>query len=72
MFLAFVPIKPTLWMMMIPTFGQQLLINQLMREEPVLAMNVIVSVLITLAVSTLLSWMAVWLYKREQILFGRT
>jgi sodium transport system permease protein len=72
MFLAFVPIKPTLWMMMIPTFGQQLLINQLMREEPVLVMNVVVSVLITLAVSVFLSWIAVWLYKREQILFGRT
>jgi sodium transport system permease protein len=72
MFLAFIPIKPTLWMMMIPTFGQQLIINQLMREEPVLTMNVVVSVLITLAITGILSWIAVWLYKREQILFGRT
>jgi len=71
MFLAFVPVKPTLWMMMIPTFGQQLIINQLMREEPVLAINVVVSISITLLLSLVLTAVAVWLYKREQILFGR-
>jgi sodium transport system permease protein len=71
MFLAFVPVKATLWMMMIPTFGQQLLINQLMREEPVLAMNVVVSVTVTLIVSALLTVVAIVLYRRERILFGR-
>ncbi|HLF91395.1 MAG TPA: ABC transporter permease [Anaerolineales bacterium] len=71
MFLAFVPVKPTLWMMMIPTFGQQLLINQLMREEPVLAINVVVSISITLLLSLVLTAVAVWLYKKERILFGR-
>ncbi|NUM46733.1 MAG: ABC transporter permease [Anaerolineales bacterium] len=71
MFLAFVPVKPTLWMMLIPTFGQQLIINQLMREEPVLLMNVVVSVVVTLVVAILLTVVSVALYKREQILFGR-
>jgi sodium transport system permease protein len=71
MFLAFVPIKATLGMMMIPTFGQQLIINQLMREEPVLAMNVVVSVAVTLALSVILTGVVVWLYKQERILFGR-
>ncbi|HNB51897.1 MAG TPA: ABC transporter permease [Anaerolineales bacterium] len=71
MFLAFVPVKATLWMMLIPTFGQQLIINQLMREEPVLAMNVIVSVAVTLTVAGLLTWVAVALYRKERILFGR-
>jgi len=71
MFLAFVPVKATLWMMMIPTFGQQLIINQLMREEPVLTVNVIVSVSVTLVLSVVLSAVAVWLYKQERILFGR-
>lgn len=71
MFLAFVPVKATLWMMMIPTFGQQLLINQLMREEPVLGMNVVVSVTVTLAVAGLLTVVVVALYRKERILFGR-
>ena len=71
MFLAFVPVKPTLWMMMIPTFGQQLIINQLMREEPVLVINVVVSISITLLLSLVLTAVAVWLYKKERILFGR-
>ncbi|MCB9134276.1 MAG: ABC transporter permease [Anaerolineales bacterium] len=71
MFLAFVPVKATLWMMLIPTFGQQLIINQLMREEPVLAVNVVVSVMVTLALSVVLTGVAVGLYKKEQILFGR-
>ncbi len=71
MFLAFVPVKATIGMMMIPTFGQQLIINQLMREEPVLAMNVVVSVAITLVLSVVLTGLAVWLYKQERILFGR-
>ena len=72
MFLTFVPVKATMWMMLIPTFGQQLIITQLLREEPVLAANVAVSVVVTLAVSFLLIWVAVRLYQREQILFGRT
>jgi sodium transport system permease protein len=71
MFLAFVPVKATLWMMMIPTFGQQLIINQLMREEPVLTMNIVVSVAVTLGLSVLLTGVAVVLYKQERILFGR-
>ncbi|GAB4580654.1 MAG: ABC transporter permease [Anaerolineales bacterium] len=71
MFLAFVPVKATLGMMMIPTFGQQLLINQLMREEPVLAMNVVASAAITLILSGVLIALAVWLYRKERILFGR-
>jgi len=71
MFLAFVPVKATLWMMLIPTFGQQLIINQLMREEPVLAMNVVVSVVVTLLLSVVVTGIAVWFYKQERILFGR-
>lgn len=71
MFLAFVPVKPTLWMMLIPTFGQQLIINQLMREEPVLAMNVLLSISITLFAAGLLTLIAIRLYRQERILFGR-
>jgi sodium transport system permease protein len=67
---AFLPIKPGLVYMLIPTFGQQLLINQLMRNEPINPLYVIVSTLATLVVSGVLIAVAVRLYQREQIIFG--
>jgi sodium transport system permease protein len=71
MFLAFVPVRASLWMMLIPTFGQQLIINQVMRQEPVLPLNVVISSVVTVVIALALVWVAVWLYRREQILFGR-
>ncbi len=71
MFLAFLPIKAELWTMLIPTFGQQLLINQLMRGEPVSALNVTVSALVTLAAALVLIFVATRLYEREQVVLGR-
>lgn len=67
--LAFFPVKASLWLMFIPTFGQQLLINQMMRLEPISAWNVIVSVLATMLVSAGITWLAIILYKREKIMF---
>jgi sodium transport system permease protein len=70
--LAFLPVKPALWTMLIPTFGQQILINQVMRGEMVSALNVGVSVAVTLVLAVVLTGVAVRLYQREQILFGKT
>jgi sodium transport system permease protein len=72
MVLAFLPVKPALWTMLIPTFGQQILINQIMRSEPVSAFNVAVSAAVTLVLAVVLVAVAVRLYTREQILFGKT
>jgi sodium transport system permease protein len=69
--LAFMPIKPAIWNMVIPTFGQQLLINQVMRGEPVGALNAAVSALVTLAVGAALLLIAMRLYERETIVLGR-
>ncbi len=69
--LAFLPVKPALWTMLIPTFGQQILINQVMRGEVVSALNVAVSVVVTLVLAVALTGVAVRLYEREQILFGK-
>lgn len=69
--LAFLPVKPALWTMLIPTFGQQVLINQLMRGEVVSALNVAVSAAVTLALAGALAAVAVRLFDREQILFGK-
>ncbi len=69
-FLAFLPTRPDLWKMSIPTFGQQLLINQMLRGEPIESTFVVVSSLVTILAAFILLWVAVYLYRREQILFG--
>ena len=69
--LAFLPVKPALWTMLLPTFGQQILINQVMRGETVSAFNVGLSVVVTLVLAVVLTGVAIRLYEREQILFGK-
>src|SRR5262245_13524738 len=70
--LAFTPVKPALWTMLIPTFGQQLLINQLMRLEPISISNAVISVLMTLLVSIAMTLIAIQLYNREQIVVAKS
>lgn len=69
--LAFLPVKPEVWTMLIPTFGQQVLINQFLRSEPILMNNIIVSALVTLAVSVAITWGAIKFYENERIVMGR-
>jgi sodium transport system permease protein len=69
--LAFMPIKPALWNLAIPTFGQQLLINQVMRGEPLNLLYVAISALVTLVTGAALLLIAIRLYQRESIVFGR-
>jgi hypothetical protein len=57
--------------MLVPTFGQQILINQVMRGEAVSATNVLVSAAVTLLFGAALTFLAVRLYEREQVLFGK-
>lgn len=69
--LAFLPVKPDLWTMLIPTFGQQILINQFLRSEPILASNVAISTVLTLLLSALITWGAIKLYENERIVIGK-
>lgn len=71
MFLAFLPVKPALWAMLIPTFGQQILINQVMRGEAVSALHVAVATAVTVVLGLALTTLVVKLFERERILFGR-
>ncbi len=71
LFLAFVPIKSTLWLMLIPTFGQQLLINQVMRGETLSLLNIVVSAVVTILFGMAFIFIAIRLYHREQVLFGK-
>jgi sodium transport system permease protein len=68
--LAFLPVKPELWTMLIPTFGQQILINQFLRIEPVLGMNILISSLGTLALTVVITCIAIKLYEGERIITG--
>jgi sodium transport system permease protein len=68
--LAFLPVKPALWTMLIPTFGQQILINQYLRAEPISSVNVAVSAGLTLLLSGVITWIAIKLYQGERIITG--
>ncbi|SDH10267.1 sodium transport system permease protein [Roseospirillum parvum] len=68
--MVFVPVNPELWMMAIPTYGQTLLMGQLVRGDPVSTLNVLVAGGATMAVSALLLWLCARLYARETLLWG--
>jgi sodium transport system permease protein len=71
MLLVFVPLKVQLWMMLIPTFGQQLLINQVMRGEALDLLYLAVSMVTTLLMGVALVAVAIRMYSHEQFVFGR-
>lgn len=68
--LAFLPVKPDLWTMLIPTFGQQILVNQLLRSEPIEGMNIFISSLLTILLSVGITYIAIRLYEGERIIKG--
>ena len=70
--LAFFPVKPVLWTMLIPTFGQQILINQFMRLEPVSVSNAVIATVMTLVISAGITLVAIRLYNREQIVIRKS
>ncbi|HEY3345914.1 MAG TPA: hypothetical protein VGJ97_13350, partial [Anaerolineaceae bacterium] len=69
-FLAFLPIKATVWTMTIPAFSQALLINQVMRGEALVPVYVLLSTLVTLGLSLMLILLAIRLYQSERIVMG--
>ncbi len=68
--LAFLPVKPDLWTMLIPTFGQQILINQFLRSEPIQGMNIIISTVLTILLATVITYIAIKFYESERIITG--
>ncbi|MCQ3935783.1 MAG: ABC transporter permease [Chloroflexi bacterium] len=69
--LAFLPVKPDLWTMLIPTFGQQILINQFLRSEPISGMNVVISAATTILLSAVITYVAIKFYEGERMIVGR-
>ena len=70
MILVFVPLKAQLWMMALPTFGQILLIGQLVRDEPVDPAQAAVSMVATTLAALVLLHLARRLYERDALLLG--
>ena len=68
--LAFLPVKPALWTMLIPTFGQQILINQFLRYEPISGQNIVVSAALTILLAVVITFIAIKLYEGERIFTG--
>jgi sodium transport system permease protein len=70
-FLSFTPVKSQLINMLVPTYGQSLLFNQILRGEPVLAEHWLVVSGVTLLLTLILTVAAMRLYQREQVLFSK-
>jgi sodium transport system permease protein len=71
MFLAFVPVKPAIWHMLIPTFGQQLLINRLLRGEGIDWSHAVIASVATAVVAGALLMVTIDRYRRESLVFGK-
>jgi sodium transport system permease protein len=71
LFLGFAPVRPDLNLMLIPTFGQQLLFNQVLRGEPLDLLHVLTATLVTTALALVLAFLTARLYQREAVLLGR-
>jgi hypothetical protein len=56
--------------MLIPTFGQQILINQFLRSEPILASNIWISSVLTILLAIAVSFIAIKLSEGERIISG--
>ncbi len=71
-FLSFTSVQSTLAFMTIPTYGQSLLINQILRGEQIPTIYWVVASVVTTALALFLIFIAMRLYEREQVLFGKT
>lgn len=70
-FLTFSTVKPALWMMAVPTLGQQLLINGAVRGETSAASWFALAALASVAGTAAALAVAIRLLRKEQIIFGR-
>lgn len=62
------PSQPSLWMMLLPTMSQDVLMTSLLKGEALKPLFVAASVGSTLLLGLILAWLAAWLYRQEKIL----
>lgn len=71
MFLTFSPVRSDLAKMLVPTYGQSLLFNQILRGETVQPLYVIAATGATLLLAVVLIFAAFRLYQGERVVFGK-
>jgi sodium transport system permease protein len=69
-FLMFLSVKTSLGLVLIPAFGQGLLINQVMRGEAIDPLHIVLSAVSSLILAVISVWVAMRLYQKETMLFG--
>ena len=67
-FAAIYNLRPTTWLMTIPSLSQHLIITSIMRAEDLNFEYVAISAVTTLIAGLALTWLATWLYRREGLL----
>lgn len=68
LFAAVMGLRPSTWLMAVPSLGQHLLITDLLKDEPVRWVWVVVCTLATTAIGLALCYVATTRYRRESIL----
>jgi sodium transport system permease protein len=66
-----VPIKSQLWMMALPVFGQQVLLMDVIRGNPVSPLGIVVAALVALGGALACVHVTAALFRRERIIYGR-
>jgi len=67
--MAVLPVKESLWLVLLPTVGQQLFINQILRGEPISLASAALGSAVTLAAGIVLLVLVTRRYRTEGILF---
>ena len=67
--MAVLPVKESLWLVLLPTVGQQLFINQILRGEPVSLASAALGSAVTLVAGIALLVLVTRRYRTEGILF---
>jgi len=70
MIMVFVPLQAKTWMMLVPTYGQTLLISQIVRGDTPATGDLLLSGAATVVWAVALCWLAARFYAREQVAFA--
>ena len=65
------PLSPKPWTALVPVLGQQALLNNSMRGEPIAPEQALIAALVCVVLSALLMRVIAWLLRRERVIFGR-
>ena len=70
MMMLFNPVKSTVQTMLIPLFGQEILIHQILKDEALKLGDVAIASASALLLAAVLAAITIWRYDRQRVLFG--